>query len=146
MSDPRTAPHGAIRWADVDTLAQVDPRNAHISDSDFHLVRRHFDVQAFGVNAATGNAGAEMIEPHHEADDEANRTNGHQELFAVMTGHAVFTVAGEEIDAPAGTIVFVRDPALLRAARAVADDTAIFMVGGPAGAPYSISRWEVPLP
>ena len=50
-----------------------------------------------------------------------------------MTGHAVFTVDGEEIDAPAGTIVFVRDPALLRAARATADDTAIFMVGGPAG-------------
>jgi mannose-6-phosphate isomerase-like protein (cupin superfamily) len=66
-------------------------------------------------NAATGNAGDEMIEPHHEADDEENRTNGYQELFAVMTGHAVFTVDGEEIDAPAGTIVFVRDPALLRA-------------------------------
>ena len=33
----------------------------------------------------------------------------------MMTGHAIFTVDGEEIDAPAGTIVFVRDPALLRA-------------------------------
>ena len=63
-----------------------------------------------------------------------------------MTGHAVFTVDGEEIDAPAGTIVFVRDPALLRAARATADNTAIFMVGGPAGVPYSVSRWEAPLP
>ena len=33
-----------------------------------------------------------MIEPHHEADDEENQTNGHEELFAVMTGHAVFTI------------------------------------------------------
>jgi hypothetical protein len=63
-----------------------------------------------------------------------------------MTGHAVFTVDGEEIDAPAGTIVFVRDPALLRAARASADGTAIFMVGAPAGVPYTVSRWEAPLP
>ena len=133
MSDPRTAPYGSVRLADVDTLAQVDPGNPDINDGAFHLVRRHFDVQAFGVNAATGNAGDEMIEEHHEADDEENQTNGHQELFAVMTGHAVFTVDSEEIDAPAGTIVFVRDPALLRAARATADNTAIFAVGGPAG-------------
>ena len=135
MSDPRTAPYGSVRLADVDTLAQVDPGNPDINDCAFHLVRRHFDVQAFGVNAATGNAGDEMIEEHHEADDEENQTNGHEELFAVMTGHAVFTVDGEEIDAPAGTIVFVRDPALLRPARATADGTAIFMVGGPAGEP-----------
>jgi len=133
MSDPRTAPYGVVRLADVDTLAQVDPGNQDITDCALHLVRRHFDVQAFGVNAATGNAGDEMIEEHHEADDEGNQTNGHQELYAVMTGHAVFTVDGEEIDAPAGTIVFVRDPALLRAARATADGTAIFMVGAPAG-------------
>jgi mannose-6-phosphate isomerase-like protein (cupin superfamily) len=146
VSDPRTAPYGFVRLVDVDTQAQVDPDNPDNTDCDFHLVRRHFDVQAFGVNAATGNAGDELIVEHHEADDEENRTNGHQELFAVMTGHAVFTVDGEEIDAPAGTIVFVRDPALLRAARAIADDTAIFMVGGPAGVAYTVSRWESALP
>ena len=146
MSDPRTAPYGSVRLADVDTLEQVDSGNPDVNDCEFHLVRRHFDVQAFGVNAATGNAGDEMIEAHHEADDEANQTNGHEELFAVMSGHAVFTIDGEEIDAPAGTIVFVRDPTLLRHARAIADNTAIFMVGGPVGVPYTVSRWEVALP
>ena len=146
MSDPRTAPYGSVRLADVVTLAQVDPGNPDINDGALHLVRRHFDVQAFGVNVATGNAGDQMIEEHHEADDEQNQTNGHEELYAVMTGHAVFTVNGEEIDAPAGTIVFVRDPTLLRAARASADSTAIFMVGAPAGVPYTVSRWETSLP
>ena len=146
MSDPRTAPYGSVRLGDVDTLTEVDPGNADTNDRAFHLVRRHFDVQAFGVNAATGNAGDEMIEEHHEADDEENQTNGHEELFAVMTGHAIFTVDGEEIDAPAGTIVFVRDPGLLRHARAAADGTAILMVGGPAGIPYTVSRWELALP
>ena len=131
----RTAPYGSVRLTDVDILAEVDPANADINDGAFHLVRRHFDVQAFGVNAVTGDAGDEMIEEHHETDDEENETNGHQELYVVMTGHALFTVDGEKIDAPAGTIVFVRDPALLRAARATADDTAIFCVGGPARLP-----------
>ena len=137
---------GSARLADVDTLAHADPGNRDINDCEFHLVRRHFDVQAFGVNAATGNAGDAMIEEHHEADDEENQTNGHEELFAGMTGHAVFTVAGEEIYAPAGTIVFVRDPTLLRQARATADGTAILMAGGPAGSAYTVSRWEVALP
>ena len=146
MSDPASAPYGSVSLPDVDILAEVAPGNPNINDCAFHLVRRHFDVQAFGVNAATGNAGDEMIEEHHEADDEENETNGHQELFAVMTGHALFTINGEEIDAPTGTIVFVRDPALLRAARATADDTTIFMIGGPAGVPYSVSRWEKSLP
>ena len=109
-------------------------------------MRRHVDVQALGVNAATRNAGDEMIEEDHEADDEENQTNDHEELYAVMTGHAVFTVNGEEIDAPAGTIVFVRDPALLRAAAATADNTAIFMVGAPVGVPFTASRWEASLP
>jgi hypothetical protein len=145
MNDPRTAAYGSVRLADVDTLAQVDPGNPDINDGAMHMVRRHFDVRAFGVNAVIGNAGDEMIEPHHESDDEANETNGHEELFAVMTGHAVFTVDGEEIDAPGGTVVFVRDPALIRSARATADGTSILAVGGPAGVPYAVSRWETPL-
>jgi hypothetical protein len=146
MSDPRTAPYGSVRLADVKTLAEVEPGNPYVKDSAFRLVRRHFDVQAFGVNAAEGDAGDELIEEHHEADDEENQTNGHQELYVVMTGHAVFTVDGEEIDAPAGTVVFVRDPALLRAAQATVDGTAIFMVGGPTGVPFTVSRWEASLP
>jgi hypothetical protein len=80
--------------------------------------------------------------PHDEPDDEANLTDGHEELFAVTSGHAVFTVDGEEVDAPAGTLVFVRDPALVRSARATADGTAILAIGGRAGAPYDVSRWE----
>ena len=110
MSDPRTAPYASARLAEIDTLAEVDPDSPDIIDGAFHLVRRHFDVQSFGVNGVTGNAGDEMVIEHHERDDVENRTNGHEELFAVMSGHAVFTVDGEEIDAPAGTLVFVRDP------------------------------------
>ena len=142
MSEPRTAPYAAVHLTDVASLADVDPGNPDVTDGAFHLVRRHFDIQAFGVNAVSGNAGDEMVVEHHERDDEANRTNGHEELFAVMSGHAVFTVDGEKLDAPAGTLVFVRDPALLRAAHATADGTTILAVGAPPGAGYTVARWE----
>jgi mannose-6-phosphate isomerase-like protein (cupin superfamily) len=146
MNHPRTAPFAAVRLADVAQLAEVDPGSPYIADCAFHLVRRHFDIQAFGVNGVTGNAGDVMIIEHHESDDAENRTNGQEELFAVMTGHAVFTVGGEELDAPAGTLVFVRDQALLRFARATADGTAILAIGGRPGAPFELSPWEKELP
>ena len=146
MSDPRTAPFAAVRLADVAVVTDIDPSYPDATDGDFRLVRRHFDIRSFGVNGITGDAGDEMVEPHHERDDDVNRTDGHEELYAVMSGHAVFTVDGEAIDAPAGTLVFVRDPALIRSARATADGTSILAVGARPGAPWQMSRWESDLP
>ena len=142
MADPREVPFGAVRLADVAVATDIYPDYPDATDGDFHLVRRHFDIRAFGVNGITGNAGDELVEPHHERDDEGNLTDGHEELFAVMSGHAVFTVDGEDLDAPIGTLVFVRDPALIRSARATVDGTAILAIGGRAGVPFEISRWE----
>src|SRR5258707_9122600 len=142
MTDPREAPFGAVLLSEVEVATDIYPDYPDVTDGDFRLVRRHFDVRAFGVNGVTGNAGDEVIEPHDERDDEANLTDGHEELFAVMSGHAVFTVDGEAIDAPAGMLVFVRDPALIRSARATVDGTAILAIGARAGAPFAISRWE----
>jgi hypothetical protein len=42
----------------------------------------------------------------------------------------------------AGTLVFVRDPAIIRSARATADGTSILAIGGRPGSPFEISRWE----
>jgi hypothetical protein len=142
MADPRSAPFGAVLLSDVAVATDVYPDYPDQTDADFHLVRRHFDVRAFGINAITGNAGDELVEPHHERDDESNLTDGHEELFAVVSGHAVFTVDGERVDAPAGMLVFIRDPALIRSARATADGTALLAIGGPAGRPFEVSRWE----
>ena len=142
MTDPRTAPFGAVHLADVDVATDVYPDYPDATDSDFHLVRRHFDIRAFGVNGITGDAGDELVEPHHERDDEANLTDGHEELFAVVSGHALFAVDGNEIDAPAGTLVFVRDPATRRGASAVEPDTTVLVVGGTVGKAFEPSPWE----
>ncbi len=135
-----------MHLADVVRAVDVDPDYPDATDGNFHLVRRHFDIRAFGVNGITGDAGDEMVEPHHEGDDEVNRTDGHEELFAVMSGHTVFSVDGEAVEAPAGTLVFVRDPSLIRSAWATVDGTAILAVGARPGVPYEISRWERDLP
>ena len=101
-------------------------------------VREHFGVQAFGINAWTKRATDENVIGAHDEKD-----TGHEELYYVFRGHARFTLGEEEIDAPAGTILFVRDPAMRRGATPLDDDTIIFTAGGKPGEAFSVSDWEI---
>lgn len=135
MSEPSTAPYVATRLLDV-------PVGSDDGEGTFHLVRHHLGVRAFGVNGARADAGQLVITPHDERDDTDYGTEGHEELFVVLAGHAAFTIGDDAVDAPAGTLVFVRDPALVRSARAVVDGTEILAVGARPGAAFAVSRWE----
>jgi tetratricopeptide (TPR) repeat protein len=101
-------------------------------------VRRRFGIEAFGVNAWTADGhGDELIPEHQES------SIGHEELYVVVSGRAMFTVAGETIDAPSGTIVFVRDPATRRGARAAEGGATVLTVGAKPGEAFRVSSWEV---
>ena len=103
-------------------------------------VRRELGVTAFGINAYTAaNAGDEVVERHTEAQ------LGHEEVYAVVSGHAVFTVGGEEVDAPAGTLVFLDDPAEERFAIAREAGTTVLAIGGVPGV-HEVSAWEYTFP
>jgi tetratricopeptide (TPR) repeat protein len=99
-------------------------------------VRAHFGIEAFGVNAWYGDEGAAVIPEHEESP------SGHEELYVVIAGRATFTVNGEEVDAPTGTIVFVRDPAAQRGAKAREAGTRVLTVGGEPGKAYAVRDWE----
>ena len=93
-------------------------------------------MTAFGINAFTAaNAGDEVVEKHTE------ETLGHEEIYAVISGHATFTVDGEEVDAPAGTLVYLDDVTQLRHAIAKEPGTTVLAIGGVPGR-HEISAWE----
>jgi mannose-6-phosphate isomerase-like protein (cupin superfamily) len=99
-------------------------------------IRRPLGVTAFGINAYTaGAAGDEVVEDHTETQ------NGHEEIYAVIAGHATFTVDGEEVDAPAGTLVYLNDPAQRRHAIAKEAGTTVLAIGGVPGK-HEPSAWE----
>jgi quercetin dioxygenase-like cupin family protein len=99
-------------------------------------VRRRFGIEAFGVNAYTAErAGQRVVEEHRESQ------NGHEELYFVAAGRATFTLEGDEVDAPAGTFVFV-EPGTLRGAVAAEGGTTIVAVGGRRGDAFTPSGWE----
>jgi tetratricopeptide (TPR) repeat protein len=100
-------------------------------------IRRSLGVQSFGVNAWAGDEGAELIVEHDEVP------TGHEELYLVLSGTATFTVGGETTEAPAGTLVFVRDPAIQRGAVAGTGGATILSMGAKPGEAFSVSPWEV---
>ncbi|MGD0715929.1 MAG: hypothetical protein ABSB24_17345 [Gaiellaceae bacterium] len=99
-------------------------------------IRFHFDIRSFGANAWRGGEGDEVIKRHSEGE------GGHEELYIVLSGHATFTVAGDEIDAPTGTFIFIRDPLAERVGFAHEANTVVLSLGGWAGKAFVPSEWE----
>jgi quercetin dioxygenase-like cupin family protein len=97
-------------------------------------VRRRFGIKAFGTNAYTAKAGQRVREEHSEQD-------GHEEMYVVLRGRATFMLGEDEVDAPAGTLVFAR-PGTKRGAIAAEDDTAVLAVGAKPGEVFEPSQWE----
>jgi hypothetical protein len=99
-------------------------------------IRHHFDIRSFGINAWRGADGEEVIKQHAEGE------GGHEELYVVYSGRALFTIAGEELDAPAGTFVYIADPLAERNAVAKSAGTVVLSLGGWAGRAFEPSQWE----
>ena len=116
------------------------PRAAEPCDPslDWRPVRDHLGISAFGVNAFLGAAvGDRVVERHDEAD------GGHEELYVVVRGAARFVLDGAEHEVPAGSVVLVA-PGTTREAFASAPDTAVLVVGGPAGSARGVRVGDAP--
>ncbi len=99
-------------------------------------LRRRLGVGAFGVNAfRAAEEGGAVVEDHVESP-------GQEELYVVITGRVRFTIAGEQVDAAAGTAVFVPRPEVRRGGIALEDGTTVVAVGGWRGEPYHSLPWE----
>jgi tetratricopeptide (TPR) repeat protein len=122
---------------EVTRLDDLDRIPVGDSGLEWRPIRRRFDLQAFGINAySSSRAGGEVVEEHTEEQ------LGHQEVYLVVRGHATFHLDGEDVDAPAGTLVVLRDPSVKRGAEAVAADTLVLAVGGKPGEAFRPSAWE----
>ena len=119
---------------------------AHLDEIDeladagvlYRPVRLELGITAFGATAWMGRAAGDLVVREHDPGDPT----ADQELFLVMRGHAVFDLDGDRVDAPAGTFVFVRDPAVRRRADTRAAETKVLVVGATPGQPFRPSPWE----
>ncbi len=113
------------------------PEEGREGDGDrvFIRLRRTLDIGAFGASASyQAKAGEEVVGEHDELGPGAD---GHEELYVVVQGSATFTLDGEELEAPQGTVVFVQ-PGTTRKAVATSDETIVLSVGGRRGEAYRL--------
>lgn len=100
-------------------------------------IRHGLGIETFGMNAYRRNTGEAVVPEHDES------ASGAPELFYVANGHATFSIGGEDVDAPAGTCVWVTDAAAVRTATAKADGTLVLAIGAARpGEAYTPEGWE----
>ena len=113
------------------------PQEGREGDGDqvFIPLGRTFDIGAFGAGAIyQAKAGEKVVGEHNELGPGADK---HEELYAVVQGGVTFTLDGEEIEAPQGTVVFVQ-PGTTRQAVATSDETIVLAIGGRRGEAYRV--------
>ena len=115
----------------VTHLDEIEKRDTWIP------VRSHFEIGAFGTNAYQAKAAGDAV-----IGDHTELMAKHEELYVVLNGHATFTVSGDEVDAPAGTLVFVSDPEAHRKAIAKEAGTTVLVVGAAPGQAFEVAPWE----
>jgi len=116
-------------------VAHIDELDRFAADDfEWRPIRRRFGIQAFGTNAYAADTGKRLIEKHQEG-------SGHEELYMILTGHARFVLDGEEVDAPAGTLVHVPQ-GVMREATAREAGTTVLVIGNKPGAAGPISPFE----
>jgi tetratricopeptide (TPR) repeat protein len=94
-------------------------------------IRRQLGIKAFGTSAVRSDGG-KLISEHDEVGFRIGQS-GQEELYVVVAGRATFTVDVEQVDAPAGTVVFVGDPSTKRGAVSEEPGTIVLAVGGKPG-------------
>jgi mannose-6-phosphate isomerase-like protein (cupin superfamily) len=122
----------SYRIATIDELQDI----AYRQDTHMRPVRHHLGITAFGTNAWTAANEGDRLMPEHEEDE------GNEELYVVLRGHARFEIDGDTVDAPEGTLVFVR-PKGNRTAFAEEAETTVLAIGSTVGQPYEAGGWEV---
>jgi quercetin dioxygenase-like cupin family protein len=100
-------------------------------------IRHRLGIETFGMNGYRADKGGGLVPEHDESE------GGTPELFYVASGHATFSIGGEEVDAPAGTCLWVTDAAARRSATATADGTLVLAIGAARpGEAYTPAGWE----
>ena len=122
----------SYRVATVGDLADI----AYRQDTHMRPVRHHLGITAFGTNAWTAANEGDRLMPEHQEDE------GSEELYVVLRGRARFEIDGHAVDAPQGTLVFVR-PEGHRTAFAEEAGTTVLAIGSTVGRPYEVGGWEV---
>lgn len=123
MSTVKT--HEALSLADLFAEQEGPRQGAYVGNK--------LGVKSFSINAARSLEEGQLV---NERDETGYAADRHEKVYVVLSGHAVFTIEGEEVDAPAGTVIHLPDPEVRRGAVAKEPGTTLLGLGGRPGEAY----------
>lgn len=95
-------------------------------------VRNELGITSFGINGVRIPGAGELVREHTETSFGLSEQ---EELYIVLGGSATFVLDGEEVETPAGSLVYVR-PEVKRSAIASDEGTTLLIIGGTPGEAY----------
>jgi uncharacterized cupin superfamily protein len=123
--------------ADIDSVESFGGEKPE--DGVWKPLRAKLGIEAFGINAFVGReTGSRVIEDHTEEG------SAHQELYVVLDGKARFELDGKEVEAKAGSLLFIADPAVKRTAFALEPNTSVLAIGAAKDQVFTPSSWDNP--
>jgi mannose-6-phosphate isomerase-like protein (cupin superfamily) len=132
----------AARLSEV-RATEVAPGHGLQLAGEWRQIRAHFGIREFSANAFVATeAGQEIVHSHVEDPNDPGHRRGDEELYLVLSGLAVAQVDDERLEAPAGTLVFVGDPATRRSFTALEAGTAVIAFGTNPGVRFVASAFE----
>jgi hypothetical protein len=106
------------------SIAEIPVPASDPGDPVWHPIQHYFGLTAFGINACTArDAGDALVSEHDESG------SGQQEMYIVIAGRVRLTVPGEVVEARAGDVLALRDPALRRSVHALEPGATVLAVG-----------------
>jgi lysophospholipase L1-like esterase/mannose-6-phosphate isomerase-like protein (cupin superfamily) len=135
------------RWgvAHLSTIptTEVAPGFGLQLEGEWRQIRAHFGIREFSANAFVATeAGQQIVHTHVEEPNDPAHRRGDEELYLVLSGRAVAQLGEERVEAPAGTLVFVGDPATRRSFTAAEAGTTVLAFGTNAGVRFVVSAFE----
>jgi mannose-6-phosphate isomerase-like protein (cupin superfamily) len=97
---------------------------------EWKQIRHHFGIREFSANAFVATeVGQEIVHEHSERANDDPSKPGDEELYFVASGRVLVRLGDEEVEADAGTLVFVGEPRVVRSFTALEAGTTILTFG-----------------
>jgi quercetin dioxygenase-like cupin family protein len=123
------------RWtvkevAAIPTVSDGGPENP-----TWYPLQHALGSDSFGANLFVATQGGQILVEDHDEHE-----SGQQELYVVLEGEVAFQLDGEEARLGRGSAVAISDPSVRRSATALAEGTALAIIG--AGPQPFRSTWN----